>query len=174
MSLHERHHAVAVSHGMLGALGMRVLLSLAGAALLQRFAWVREPPHVCPRLVSPVRKQAGKRPSCPPLVAQVILGFATLLLLTGIKMLCFDSPPTDASKEGGGGGGGGGEGGEMAGRCLGKCFPLIWDDSTGDRYFVRDGDGRLCGTRMAVVVLAICRATQCALPHRAPSSRRHC
>ena len=39
-ALAERHHIKALSHGMISALGMRVALSLAGAALLDRFSWL--------------------------------------------------------------------------------------------------------------------------------------
>ena len=39
-ALAERHHIKALSHGMIMALGMRVALSLAGAALLDRFSWL--------------------------------------------------------------------------------------------------------------------------------------
>ena len=83
------HHVTAISLGMLLALAVRILLSLAGSLLLQNFSWV-------------------------------LLLFAGFLLITGLKMLFFDSPVdlpgsavngtgTDhAGKAGAGGGGGNG------------------------------------------------------------------
>jgi tellurite resistance protein TerC len=122
--LHEQHHALAVSHGMLGALGMRILLSLAGAALLHRFAWI-------------------------------ILLFAGVLLATGLKMLVAEPAPSLEAKPAADDAAGGDS---VATRCLGRCVPLIWSDATEARYLARDAEGRLCATRMAVVVLAICFA----------------
>jgi len=34
--------------------------------------------------------------------------------------------------------------------------PLLWSDTTGGAYLARDAQGRLCATRMALSVLAIC------------------
>ena len=47
-------------------------------------------------------------------------------------------------------------GAQLAVWCVGACVPLLWSDETEDRYFVRDGAGRLCATRMLLSVAAIC------------------
>ncbi len=137
VGLHPKQHVVAISHGMLGALLMRILLSLAGAALLQRFAWL-------------------------------ILLFAAVLLIVGFKMLCESAAGVVAPSEPSRGDddaddteadfGGKDDGLGLAGRCIGRCVPLLWSDETGAQYLEHDSTGRLCATRMAVVVLSICLA----------------
>ena len=130
-NLNEAHHVAAVCDGMSLALCMRIILSLAGAALLDRFSWL-------------------------------LLIFAALLMATGIKMLCFDDSGgggSSSSKVGeakSGTADSDGNGGELAQRVIGACVPLLWSDSTGSAYWVRDHAGQLCATRMAVSVVGIC------------------
>ena len=120
------HHVVAVSHGMIAALGVRVLLSLAGAVLLQHCSWLLL------------------------LFAAFLLLSGVRMLLTDEKV-----DLSGASAAGAAGAAGPGDADAFAMRCLGRCVPLYWSDATEARYFARDESGRLCATRMAVCVIGI-------------------
>lgn len=117
VQLHERHHLKAISHGFLVALAIRLVFVLAGAALLQRFAWL-------------------------------MLVFAAGLMFIGLKMLCFTDEAPEPLLEAE-------QPVPWARRCIGACMPLELSDHTGGSYWARDARGRLCATRMAVVVVGI-------------------
>ena len=134
--LNERYHVLAVSHGMILALGARILLSLAGAALLQRFSWLML------------------------LFAAILLasGIKLLCFEEGAGDAARGSFDNSCEKgaSGAAANGSGSGGGEIAQRCVGACLPVVWSEDTEDRYFVRDERGHLCATRMTLCVCAIC------------------
>ena len=171
-ALAEKHHLKAISDGMLLALGMRALLTLAGAALLERFAWLL-------LVFAALLLLTGVHMLC---VGEASPG-------KGAAVLDDDDDGGGGCGCGGGGGGGGGGGsgggggedrgkdvdadsggggarggsigggsgvGALAERLLGACVPVLLSNETGAHYLVRDRQGRWCATRMTLSVLAIC------------------
>jgi tellurite resistance protein TerC len=136
--LDRRHHVAAISHGMLLALGVRILLSLAGAVLLQRFSWLL-------LVFATFLLFAGCRMLWYP---------EEIAVAGGAKDSRVAAPGADgesaADVEGGGA-----SSASCAVRCIGACVPLYWSDATGGRYFARNEAGRWSATRMAVCVVGI-------------------
>ena len=138
------HHVTAISHGMLLALGVRILLSLAGSILLQRFSWLL----LC--------------------FAAFLLLTGLKMLCVDEAVVLPGAPGSGESGRGGSDDDGvrskasakvdaSGDGSDMlAVRCIGTCVPLYWSDATGGKYVARDPSGRLSATRMAVCVFGIC------------------
>ena len=123
----------AVSHGMVAALGIRILLSLAGSALLQRFEWVM-------LLFAAFLLFTGLRMLCCDSDApSPALPTAELSSVTAVG--------AKAAR--------GDESQLCVVRCVSVCVPLLWSDSTDGNYFARDATGKLCATRMVICVIGI-------------------
>lgn len=149
---------------MFGALLVRFALVLAGAALIERFAWVL-------LVLAALLLAAGAKMLCaddgdePGATRDDSPGVARPLSAGGS---CRDGEgaPTEASDGAGGAGGTPpvSPGGKAAGsahwavRCVGSCMPLQWSDETGGGYTARGAGGRLSATRMSVAVVGIVAA----------------
>jgi len=87
----------------------------------------------------------------------LLLLVAAVLLITGVKMLCFDdASPPDASPPNSPTAQSHSKGRHWAADCVEYFIPLNWSESTGGDYLVIDARGRLCATRMTVAVVGIC------------------
>ena len=149
-----RYHVTAISHGMLAALALRILLSLAGAVLLQHFSWLLLI-FAAFLLYTGVRMFASdeKPPSMDNMMPTPEGSLHNGLNSNGNGRgngIGLGGRGSDDSK------GGSADESSLAVRCIGSCVPLYWSDATGERYVSRDESGRLCATRMAVCVLGVC------------------
>jgi len=147
MHLHRAHHRRAISDGMLAALPVRTLIVLCGAALLERFS-------------------------------VLLLVFGAVLFVLGARMLFEGDTTADlADLAGSQASQGSTRSASPIMRPMGQdhgtsemqetpsehwslqlvrsLMPLRWDDDSDEGYLARDEAGRLCATRLLVVVVGV-------------------
>lgn len=181
MHLRAELHRRAISEGLFLALLARIAALLFGTHLSQPIPAHSSPFQpisarlrlICAcaaRLPVPARSHAKLVRAPPRQGAALLRRFAWLLsvfgfflLLAGLRIICepqiSDSPPRiprgRSEHELGAAGEAERPPAICAARMLRHCLPVLWTEETEHLYWARDQRGRLCATKLSVVVLGV-------------------